>query len=369
MFLAERWPNDLFEKIPGFQIVVGGRTSSKFWMLVLAAPFLLALASLGPFQVHVPPHFPPPPCPQDNTLTEARVELGRKLFFDPVLSIDSSISCASCHKPALAFADELPVSPGVGGRLATRNAPSLVNLAYRPNMLRDGGVPTIEMQVLVPVQEHAEMDFNLLDIAARLRRDSAYTHMSRHAYMRAPDPYVVTRALSAYERTLISGDSEWDHFQQSPKKAGMSGKNKEGWRVFQKKGCINCHSGIFLTDNSRRNNGLKLQYADSGYARISEMPEDVGKFLVPGLRNLRHTAPYMHDGSLSNLESVVEHYAKGGSGHRNQDALIQPFTLSAKEKSALLHFLEYGLEDLDFLRRHSDDCCRPIPTFLTEGRP
>jgi cytochrome c peroxidase len=160
----------------------------------------------------IPSHFPIPISNPDSIPTEAQFTLGKKLFFDPILSRDGSLSCASCHKPSLAFADTVSVSAGVEGRLGNRNSPSLGNVVYQKKLLKEGGLPTLEMQVLVPIQEHAEFDNNIVEISDKLMTIPKYVEMSQAAYKRDPDPYVITRAISAFERTLFSGDSKYDQF-------------------------------------------------------------------------------------------------------------------------------------------------------------
>jgi cytochrome c peroxidase len=161
----------------------------------------------------VPVGFPEPQFPSDNTFTTARFALGKRLFYDRVMSRDSSVSCASCHDPQRAFSDSVAYSTGSRGRAGTRNAPTLTNVAYQPYFTREGGVPTLEMQILIPIQEHNEFDFNLLLIAERLRNDTAYILMSREAYGRDPDYYIVTRSIACFERALISGNSRFDQYQ------------------------------------------------------------------------------------------------------------------------------------------------------------
>ena len=150
--------------------------------------------------------------PEDNAFTVDRWRLGQRLFFDPMMSIDSTVSCASCHNPSDAFADIVAISPGVEDRLGERNSPSLANVAFLPHLLREGGVPTLEQQVLVPINEHAELANNILVIAERMNRDSAYVVASKISYERLPDPYVIGRALATYQRTLISGQSAYDRY-------------------------------------------------------------------------------------------------------------------------------------------------------------
>ncbi len=288
--------------------------------------------------------------PDDNQPSAERTGLGRRLFYDPVLSVDSSISCGHCHRPELAFTDGLDRSRGVLDRTGDRNSPSLANVAFQPYLMREGGVPTLEMQVLVPIQEHAEFDHNILLIADKLGRDSSYRSQSIAAYGREPDPFVITRAIAAFQRSLLSFQARFDAYVTKRDPHALSKLELRGLSLFYSDSlaCGGCHSGILLTDFSFRNNGLYTDYPDPGKARLTGRQEDIGVFKVPSLRNLSYTAPYMHDGSLTTLEAVLDHYASGGREHPNRDGLIRGFSLSRGDKAALLAFLR-TLDDTAFV--------------------
>ncbi|MFN0035208.1 MAG: cytochrome-c peroxidase, partial [Saprospiraceae bacterium] len=181
------------------------------------------------YTLHVPVGFPAPPVPADNALTKSRVALGRRLFYDPALSADSTRSCGSCHAPHLAFSDSTAVSLGIENRAGTRNAPTLANVAYQKKLLREGGVPTLEMQILVPIQEHNEFDFNILLVAERLNRMPEYVALAQKAYGREPDAFVITRSIAAFERTLLSGDSPFDQWFFQGKNEAVSASAKRGY--------------------------------------------------------------------------------------------------------------------------------------------
>lgn len=296
----------------------------------------------GPATLYpVPAHFPPMPYPEDNAPSKDRITLGERLFFDKRLSRTSTVSCASCHSPSLAFADTLPVSPGVEGRLGTRNAPSLFNVGYQPYFLREGGVPTLEMQVLVPIQEHAEFDENILTVAERLRADPELAQLSTRAYARELDPYVITRALAAFERTLVSGTASYDRFV-SGNTTSMSTSAQRGMRLFfgTRTNCSSCHGGFLFTFHGFENNGLYENYADPGRFRLTGNESDRAVFKVPSLRNVSVTAPYMHDGSLRTLRAVLQHYNSGGASHPNKSSLIRPLGLTPDELLDLEEFLQ-----------------------------
>ena len=168
--------------------------------------------TLYSYDLAIPMGFPKPDIPENNELNADRIHLGKLLFFDPVLSRDSTISCGTCHKQEFAFADNLPTTPGIEDRPGTRNVTSLTNVAYQDLLLREGSIPTIEQQILAPVQEHNEFDFNFTGILKRLKKDSVYTQLARKTYDRTIDPFVITRAIAAFERTMISGNSPYDQF-------------------------------------------------------------------------------------------------------------------------------------------------------------
>ncbi|MEZ7901551.1 MAG: cytochrome c peroxidase [Flavobacteriales bacterium] len=287
--------------------------------------------------------------PKHNRPTKERVELGQKLFFDPILSIDSSLSCASCHKPNLAFSDDVAFSPGVYNRAGVRNAPSLANIGYHPYFLREGSIKTIEMQVLVPIQEENEFAHNIVDIAEQMKKNPEYVKMSKEAYGKSPDPYVITRALAAYERTLVSKNSKFDKFING--EIPLTKEEKQGFDLFMsnKTNCSSCHGGFNFTQYKITNNGLYENYKDEGRMRATKNNKDLALFKTPSLRNIELTAPYMHDGSLTTLEEVVEHYNTGGKNHIHKDSLIVPLNLNKNQKLDLVSFLK-TLTDSSFVQ-------------------
>ncbi|MCB0597782.1 MAG: cytochrome-c peroxidase [Lewinellaceae bacterium] len=293
-----------------------------------------------PYSLELPAGFPYPEIPEDNELTVARVALGKRLFYDPILSADSTISCASCHKQSLAFADDVPISPGVQGRLGLRNAPTLANVAYLGRLNKDGGVVKLDLQPVVPIEDHNEMNLPLPEAERRLNAHPDYRDDFMRAYGKEASAFTLTRALGAFMRTLISGDSRYDRYNNGAETA-LNAAEQEGMSLFfsERLGCGHCHQGFNLTDNSFRNNGLYTIYEDPGRSRVTLKTEDEGKFRVPTLRNIALTAPYMHDGSLPSLEAVIEHYNSGGSAHPNKDTLIHPLQLSETEKANLAAFL------------------------------
>ncbi len=298
-----------------------------------------------------PKGFPEVEAPEGNEFTKARWDLGKKLFFDPILSSDSSTSCASCHHPQLAFSDNQVFSEGVKKRLGTRNSPTLANVAYHPYFTREGGVPTLEMQILVPIQEHNEFDFNILLIAERLQQKAEYVAMAQTAYNREPDAFVITRSLACFERSLLSGNSRYDQFLQYDKVNALTDLEKTGMELFfsSRTNCSECHSGFNFTNYAFENNGLYEDYEDEGRFRLTSNEADRALFKVPSLRNIALTAPYMHDGSLQTLEEVIEHYQSGGENHSHKSDLIKPLDLTETEQAAITAFL-HSLTDESFVQ-------------------
>ena len=277
--------------------------------------------------------------PSDNQPNLQKIALGERLFFDPILSIDSSISCASCHKEVNGFADDVAISPGVENRLGIRNSPSLWNVGYQPYFMREGGVPTLEMQVLVPVQEHSEMAFNMVLLAQRLNASTAYKNDFLEAFGDSATSYTITRALAQYERTLIQDLSSFDEYVRGDNGA-LSTVAKKGFELFYgKAGCYGCHSGPLLTNYGFYNNGTLVSSNDYGRAELTLDSSDFYLFKVPSLRNVSLTAPYMHDGSLASLQDVLEQYNNGGTGHEYTSDGITPLNLNESELVALEEFL------------------------------
>lgn len=304
------------------------------------------------YYLEIPKGFPAPVIPADNAMTKRRVALGKKLFFDPILSLDSSISCGSCHSPSLAFSDTNKFSIGVQNRIGERNASSLSNVAYQQSFFWDGGVPSLEQQAIAPIENHLEMAFNLPELIKRLSKHNVYPNLFQQAYGRQVDVFSLVRALACYERTLISGNSAYDKFLYGDSLALTTAQGR-GFEIFtgEKGECFHCHAEFNFTDGSFKNNGLYDVYADSGRARISAKSSDVGKFKVPSLRNVELSAPYMHDGSLRDLQAVVKHYNSGGKNHPNKSILIKPLNLNAQEQSDLVEFLK-ALTDKDFIEKN-----------------
>ena len=250
-----------------------------------------------PYELNIPEWLPLMEIPEDHQPTKARVELGRKLFYEPLLSLDSSVSCSSCHHPQNAFTDGLSISVGVDGALGMRNSPTLANIGYAPFLFADGGVQTLELQAQSPIFSVDEMHFTIAGFLARIENDPEYKAMFQNAYDREPDAFGISRAIACFERTMISGKSRFDQYEYQGVSNALSDQELRGKALFfsAETGCSSCHIPPLFTNYEFENIGLYTAYTDSGRARISHQSEDRGKFKVPTLRNVEVTGPYMHN--------------------------------------------------------------------------
>ncbi len=319
-----------------FIVIWGALTSSLF--LFNCSPVITS-SRLGEIQY-----------PENSITSDSIVSLGRALFFDTRLSRNNSIACASCHIPSLAFTDGKTVSEGVDGRKTERNSPSILNSAYLKTVMFDAHLPTLEQQVIVPIQEHNEMDMNMIDCISRLRAIPKYQNAAIKLFDRNFDAFVLTRSIAAFERTLISDNSRFDQYYFN-KRNSLNESELRGWKLFSEKlNCTSCHPAPHFTTFLAENNGIFADYGkDKGRFRIHNDSSDIGKFKVPSLRNIELTAPYMHDGSFPNLKSVIEHYSKGGAGHWNQNIEISDFQINDEEQNDLIEFL-HSLTDTSYMQ-------------------
>jgi cytochrome c peroxidase len=266
------------------------------------------------------------PVPAANPLTADKVEVGRRLFDDPRLSVDGSLSCATCHQPERAFSSADAAAVGVFGRQGTRNAPALINLAYGRAFFRDGRETTLERQVLRPIEDPNEMGFSAARAAERVG-------LSREE---------LSQALASYVRTILSGNSPYDRFVDGDREA-LSADAQAGLALFRGKArCSLCHFGPTFSDEAFHNTGVAApdgEIIDVGRFEVTGREPDRGAFRTPTLREVARTAPYMHDGSLATLEDVIEFYDQGGRPNPALDPKIRPLGLTADEKAAVVAFL------------------------------
>lgn len=311
-------------------------------------PFFLLQCKTNSHQISVLGKFENP---ADNPLTKEKIALGRLLFFDKRLSRNETVSCATCHVPAFAFTDQKTVSEGVEGRKTQRNSPSLLNSAYLKTVMFDAHLTSLELQVIAPIQEHVEMDIDMRTLLKRLQKDEHYTNEAKSIFNRDFDAFVLTRSIAAFERSLISENSRFDQYYSGQKPNALTKNEKAGWKLFSEKlYCTKCHPAPYFTTFKAENNGLYKEYGDDkGRFRIFNDSNDIGFFKIPSLRNIELTFPYMHDGSKSTIEEVIEHYSKGGKGHNLQSKIIVPFEISPKEINQLKAFL-YSLTDTSYMK-------------------
>ncbi len=288
---------------------------------------------------------PSPPVPLSNLQTPAKVALGKKLFFDPKLSVNGSISCAFCHMPKAGFADPRPVSIGVGGKRGGRNAPSALNAAYLDRQFWDGRAGSLEEQAIGPLTNPVEMENPTnQSVVDRLRKIPFYHRSFREVFGGDVSIDRIGEAIAAYERTLLTPNTPYDRYLMGEKKA-LSPSAQKGFLLFKGKArCVLCHSGALLTDQSYHNLGVPQMgtlSTDVGRYAISHDPADKGKFRTSPLRNVALTSPYMHDGAFKTLKQVVDFYNKGGgkSPFKTKDPLLQPLHLTKQEKIELVDFL------------------------------
>ncbi len=281
------------------------------------------------------------PVPPDNPLAAATVALGASLFSDRRLSGDGSLSCRDCHDPDRAFTDGRPTSVGILGRRGPRNVPTLINRGYGRAQFWDGRSSTLEDQVLGPITNPLELGATIDETVARLRADSAARLAFQAAFGREPNGADLARALAAYVRTIVGGNSAVDRFLHGDRDA-LSTEARDGLLLFRGRGnCTACHLGPTFSDERFHNTGVAWRdgWLDDGRFGVTRDARDRGAFKTPTLREVARTAPYMHDGSLASLEDVVEFYARGGNANPALDPEVRPLTLDAADKRALVAFL------------------------------
>ena len=304
-----------------------------------------------------------PVIPVDNPQTVEGIALGKKLFFDPILSIDNTLACADCHAPEHAFTDSDRFSDGVNGDFGNRNSMPLFNLAwnYDEKFFWDGSAFSLEHQAFVPVTDPIEMNSIWVDVEQKLQQHIEYPDLFEEAFGTSNiDSSLVTKALAQFERTLISANSKFDKYLLG--EIILSPEELDGFNVFMdetKGDCFHCHGSDknpLWTDNIFHNNGLDETFTDLGFGAETGDPADNGKFKSPSLRNLEFTAPYMHDGRFATLEEVVNHYSEGLKNSQTIDPLMKKVAqggvgLIDQDKANLIAFL-LSLSDYDFINNN-----------------
>jgi cytochrome c peroxidase len=281
--------------------------------------------------------------PVDNPLTAEKIELGKMLYFDPRLSADGKVSCATCHDPKHGFSDPEPVSTGFNGQKGNRNSPTTLNRLYSHSQFWDGRAKSLEEQALGPVQNPVEMANTIPAMVANLNKISGYKPQFAKAFGTEDiTAERVAMAIAAFERTLLSGNSPYDRFQAGDAGA-LPDSARRGMAVFMGKGnCNACHPLPNFTDEEYHNLGVGMDKSslDLGRYAVTKNDKDKGAFKTPTLRQISETAPYLHDGSAKTLEEVVDLYNRGGVRNPNLDAKFKPLKLTKAEKADLVAFLQ-----------------------------
>ncbi|MBE2287819.1 MAG: cytochrome C peroxidase [Prosthecobacter sp.] len=305
-----------------------------------------------PFRFQMSRSFPVPALPRDNPLLVERVALGEKLFNDPALSRDGTLSCATCHPASSAFSDPRRFSLGVEGRTGTRQGMPLFNLAWKKEFFWDGRAPSLRAQALMPIQDHLEMDETLPHVVAKLQKSHA-ADFERAFGTAQVTPERIGLALENFLLTLTSHDSKFDRVMRGEGK--LSAEEQRGFELFMMEreprmgslgaDCFHCHGGALFTDHQFRNNGLAIDATDLGRFKVTQSALDRGTFATPSLRNIALTAPYMHDGRFQTLEQVLDHYSEGVQRTDTLDPNLAKHPdgglhLSAEEKKAVIAFLK-----------------------------
>jgi cytochrome c peroxidase len=318
-------------------------------------------------------HLGPVPAPKDNPLTRAKVALGQRLFEDTMLSGDGSTSCQTCHLPDHGYATSEKLGPAYPSKAERRESPTLINVAYNHPLIWDGRAGSLDKQALGPIGNVLHMNNNLDLLVEQLKLDPSYVQAFKAAYSDgAISAQRLGFAISSFERTLVFDDAPIDRYMDGDQSA-LTAQEKRGLALFMgKANCIACHNGPDLTDNQFHNLGVPDQDVrtdpavlasirfdakrtgykdwatleqDPGRAQISHDPADFGAFRTMGLRNIKDSPPYMHDGALATLQDVAEFYNQGGGGNApNKSPLLQPLGLTGGQIKDLVAFLEQALE-------------------------
>jgi len=365
------------------------------WMVAMAAVGSSAQSGGTAWKWDLPPGFPTPRVPADNPMTVDKVELGRHLFYDTRLSIDGTYSCATCHDQAVAFTDRKAQAKGVTGHITPRGSMSLANVAYSPVLTwANPSIRSLEAQALIPMfgEDPVEMGLSGREaiLIADLKKEPRYTPLFTRAYPGDADPFTlgnITKAIAAFERTLISGRSPYDRYKSGEDPNAISEAAKQGETLFfsEELECFHCHGSFNFTETvdfagkgfleiEFHNTGLynvggtgRYPEPNTGVHAITNDPDDMGKFKAPTLRNVAVTAPYMHDGSIADLHDVLGHYAAGGrtitsganagvgADNPHKSGFVKKFDMPMSVRHNLMMFLR-SLTDDGFLKdpRFSD---------------
>lgn len=293
---------------------------------------------------------------KENSEIKTKAALGKKLFSEKILSKDSTVSCASCHKPEFAFADTAAFSIGIGGKLTKRNTPSVLNMKNRPYFFWDGRAASLEEQSLMPIQNPDEMGLAIEEAVARLNVSAEYKMLFQKIFRQKPDAKNLAAAFAAFEQTLETVNSKFDDWSNNLGK--LTAQEERGRQLFvgDKAKCFDCHRMEDFTNDEFKNIGLydERKLTDAGLYNITKKENDKGKFKTPGLRNVAVTAPYMHNGMFKTLEEVLNYYNSPDwfieNSVNRDDAFKTPLRLTAQEKKDIIAFLK-TLTDKKYIKK------------------
>lgn len=317
---------------------------SMIAVLFIVGGFLSQSGAQGPYKLKLPlglqeeaAYIPP-----DNPMTIEKINLGRQLYFDGRLSADGTISCATCHAPDKGFSDSRPTSTGIKGQVGGRNAPVTINRLFSQDQFWDGRSPSLEDQALGPVQNPIEMGNTLEKMVATLNATQGYREQFRRVYGTDVTAAGIAKAIAAFERSLVCGNSAFDRYEEGDD-AALSESEQRGLELFREKAnCVRCHTGFAFTDERYHNIGVGMDKPkpDLGRYTVTKKESDKGAFKTPTLRNIAASAPYLHDGSAKTLEDVIKFYDNGGTKNPYLSNEIKPLRLTTQEKADLVAFLK-----------------------------
>ncbi|MCK9409867.1 MAG: cytochrome c peroxidase [Bacteriovoracaceae bacterium] len=291
--------------------------------------------------------------PADNPMTAAKIELGRKLFFDARLSLDGTVSCATCHNPSLGFSDGRARAMGIYGQEFKRSAPTLINRLFSKDQFWDGRVKSLEEQAPQPIQNELEMRNTPENVERTLKASGEYQEDFQQVFGTDVSMDGIAKAIAAFERTLVSGNSPYDKFKAGETTA-LTESARRGLTLFEsdRVNCVKCHTGFNFTDEKFHNNGTGQDQPQPDLGRFEQTKNDSdrGVFKTPTLRDMSRTAPYMHDGSLRTLMDVINFYNKGGIPNQHLSKHMRPLNLTEEQRTDLVAFLRAlsGTNTLDF---------------------
>jgi cytochrome c peroxidase len=300
-----------------------------------------------PYEVSVPLGLPPLPIPDDNPMTVEKIELGKLLYFDKRLSADGTISCATCHDPQMAWAEDTPTSTGIGGQVGDKNSPTVINAAYAPVQFWDGRASSLEEQALGPIENPIEMGHDLKELVPQLNKIEdipGYRQRFQEVFNSEVTSEGMAKAIAAFERTILSGNSPYDQYQAGDESA-MTEAQQRGMRTFEDIGCSSCHASPLFSNYKFYNAGIGMDKdpPDEGRMAVTGDERDLGKFRVPSLREVANTAPYFHDGSVATLEEAVALMTRGGIDNPNLSPLLRGIgtrEVSDQEIADVVEFLK-----------------------------